>query len=272
MKTTAVFFSPTGTSKAGAETIARTISPDAISWDLTRFDAPLPAPFDADDLVIFGASVYAGRLYEGFAARLTHLRGNHTPCILTVTYGNRHYDDALLEMNDIVRRVGFVPFAAAALVAQHTYGEIQVGRPNADDLAEDRAFAAQAMEKLTKGDLHPIAVPGSRPYCEGVCAENFARRQAKPASDAVYARANVRRARLIHRMSARSTTKSVFPVSAASGTAQRARKIWRNRYIRPLRRIFLPSWRSAAKMNIFYNWRKIVCPPVSTSSFAPRMQ
>lgn len=167
MKTTAVYFSPTGTSRAGAESIARTLAPDAASCDLTRFDAPLPAPFGADELVVFGAPVYAGRLYEGFSARLAQLQGNNTPCILTVTYGNRHYDDALLEMEDIVRAAGFVPFAAAALVAQHTYGEIQVGRPNADDLAEDRAFAAQAAEKLANGDLLPVSVPGSRPYREG---------------------------------------------------------------------------------------------------------
>lgn len=52
-----------------------------------------------------------------------------------------------------MREAGFVPFAAAALVAQHTYGEIQVGRPSAADLAEDRAFAARAAAKLAKGHL-----------------------------------------------------------------------------------------------------------------------
>lgn len=78
------------------------------------------------------------------------MKGSGTPCIVTVTYGNRHYDDALLEMEDIVREAGFVPFAAAALVAQHTYGEIQVGRPSAADLAEDRAFAAGPQPSLRR--------------------------------------------------------------------------------------------------------------------------
>ena len=126
MQVTAVSFSPTGTSKTGAEAIARAIDPDAGSFDLTRYDAPLPAAFGADALVVFGAPVYAGRLYEGFAARLAKMKGSGTPCIVTVTYGNRHYDDALLEMEDIVREAGFVPFAAAALVAQHTYGEFRL--------------------------------------------------------------------------------------------------------------------------------------------------
>lgn len=167
MQVTAVSFSPTGTSKTGAEAIARAIDPDAGSCDLTRYDAPLPAAFGADELVVFGAPVYAGRLYEGFAARLAKMKGSGTPCIVTVTYGNRHYDDALLEMEDIVREAGFVPFAAAALVAQHTYGEIQVGRPNAADLAEDRAFAARAAAKLAKGHLARVPIPGNRPYRAG---------------------------------------------------------------------------------------------------------
>mgnify|MGYP002799423549 CR=1 FL=1 len=48
--------------------------------------------------------------------------------MITVTYGNRHYDDALIELFDLVREQGFRPLAAAALVGQHTYGHIQVGR------------------------------------------------------------------------------------------------------------------------------------------------
>lgn len=163
----AVYFSPTGTSKTGAETIARAISPDAVSYDLTCLDAPAPAPFDADSLVVFSAPVYGGRLYEGFAARLDALRGHDTPCIITVTYGNRHYDDALLEMSDIVQTNGFIPFAASALVARHTYGEIQINRPDVNDLSQDQDFAIQALEKLQQGSLKPISVPGNKPYREG---------------------------------------------------------------------------------------------------------
>lgn len=70
------------------------------------------------------------------------LRGADTPCIVTVTYGNRDFDDALLELAEFVRERGFLPIAGAALVGEHTYGSIQPGRPLPDDLREDRAFAA----------------------------------------------------------------------------------------------------------------------------------
>ncbi len=75
-------------------------------------------------------------------------KGAQTPCIVSVTYGNRHYDDALLEMYDLVKENGFLPFAAAALVAQHTFGDIQRGRPNEKDLKENREFAVRATKTI----------------------------------------------------------------------------------------------------------------------------
>lgn len=123
--------------------------------------------FTSQDAVVFGAPVYGGRLFKGFAERLAGVRGDQTPCVVTVTYGNRDYDDALLEFCDLVKAQGFIPIAAAALVGQHTYGSIQVGRPDEKDLAENAAFAQKAAEKLQNGDYSTPEVPGSRPYQKG---------------------------------------------------------------------------------------------------------
>ncbi len=167
-RVTAVYFSPTFTSKAGAEAMARAVSPDAASVDLTHVDAPLPPAFGPDELVVLGAPVYAGRLYSGCAERMGRLRGQNTPCIVTVTYGNRAFDDALLELSDLAQAGGFIPFAAAALVGQHTYGAIQVGRPDQTDLASDAGFAKRALARLQADQpVTPVAVPGNRPYRAG---------------------------------------------------------------------------------------------------------
>lgn len=168
---TAVYFSPTDTSRRGACTIAGTLGSDYSELDLTR--GPAEALFGRNEIVVFGAPVYGGRLFNGFVERLAGVRGSQTPCIVTVTYGNRDYDDALLELCDLAAAQGFVPVAAAALVGQHTYGSIQVGRPNDDDLAEDAAFAAKVAEKLEKGDYTTPAVPGKRPYKEGGSGGKF---------------------------------------------------------------------------------------------------
>ncbi len=167
--TAAIYFSPTFTSKKGAEAIAAALAPDgkALSADVTRYDAvPEITEFGPEDMVVFGAPVYGGRLYRGAKERFCRFRGRNTPCVITVTYGNRHYDDALLELFDLVRELGFIPVGAAALVGQHTYGEIQVGRPDASDLKEDNAFALQVKEALEAGRFLE-SVPGNRPYVKG---------------------------------------------------------------------------------------------------------
>lgn len=164
----AVYFSPTGTSKKGAEAIANVFSTDFKSIDITRFDSmPENISFKKDDIVVFGAPVYSGRIYKGAAERLKKLKGDSTACIITVTYGNRAFEDALLELSDIVSENGFIPAAGAALIGQHTYGEIQVGRPDENDIKDDTNFAEKAKSKIESGNFDKILVPGNRPYIKG---------------------------------------------------------------------------------------------------------
>ncbi len=167
MHTTAVFFSATGNSRRCAAAMAHALDQNAALLDLTQASRLAPEyRFGADELVVFCAPVYAGRLYTGAAARFGRVWGQNTPCILAVTYGNRHYDDALAELEDIARRQGFVPIGGAALVGRHTYGEIQPDRPDADDLAACADFARKAVQRFADGFACP-AMPGSRPYREG---------------------------------------------------------------------------------------------------------
>lgn len=162
---TAIYFSPTDTSRKGVCAIAQTLGGAYNELDLTCQAAT--AQFGSNEVIVFGAPVYGGRLFKDFVERLAGVRGDKTPCIVTVIYGNRDYDDALLEFCDLVTAWGFIPIAAAALIGQHTYGSIQVGRPNKDDLAEDAAFAEKVANKLKNGDYSTPNVPGNRPYKEG---------------------------------------------------------------------------------------------------------
>lgn len=138
---------------------------EAALIDVTLSPAPARR-FGPEDLVVFGAPVYGGRVFAGALERLAPLSGSGTPCIVTVTYGNRDFDDALLELTDFCRERGFVPFAGAALVGEHTYGSVQVGRPTAEDLDQDRAFALEAWDDWNAG-WEGFSPPGCRPYKEG---------------------------------------------------------------------------------------------------------
>ncbi len=178
-KVTAVYFSATGTNRTSVCAIASGLSKQYRELDLTGFDAgSQEITFGKDDILVIGAPVYSGRIYKGAARRFTCLKGDHTPCVVTVTYGNRHYDDALLELFDQMKSQGFCPVAAAALIGEHTFGEIQVGRPNSRDQDEDKNFALNVAAKLeTEGaDLERMTdfvLPGSRPYMDGGSGGGF---------------------------------------------------------------------------------------------------
>ena len=138
---------------------------DAVLVDVTCAPAQ-PTQFTSEDLVIFGVPVYGGRVFQGALERLSPLQGDNTPCIITVTYGNRDFDDALVELFDFCKEHGFLPFAGAALIGEHTYGTIQAGRPTQEDLQQDAAFALEAWDDWN-ADWQEFTPPGNRPYREG---------------------------------------------------------------------------------------------------------
>ena len=161
MGVTAVYFSPTGNTKRSVEAMAAALDPGYKTVDLTLpSDTGVSCQFGPEDLVIIGMPVYAGRIPMVAVPRLSGLKGNGTPCILVATYGNRHYDDALVEMEDIAREHGFAVRGAAALVGRHTYGEIQTERPDGEDLKADAEFAKRA----AASEAMKSTIPGSRPY------------------------------------------------------------------------------------------------------------
>ena len=161
---TLVYFSPTGNTKKSLEAMAGRLGGGVETVDVTAEENPEPRRFDREDLVVFGAPVYAGRIPAVARERLSRFSGDGTRCIVTVTYGNRHYDDALLELADMAKEQGFTVVGAAALVGRHTFGSIQVDRPDENDLAADGDFAVRAFARNSETE---IEIPGNRPYRDG---------------------------------------------------------------------------------------------------------
>lgn len=80
-------------------------------------------------------------------------------------YGNRAYDDALLEMKDLVTEMGFKVVAAVGAVAEHSIvREYGAARPDADDKAVLRQYADRILQKNASGNESSPSVPGNRPY------------------------------------------------------------------------------------------------------------
>ena len=77
---------------------------------------------------------YAGRVTAIAAERLRAIHGGGAKCILVCVYGNRAYEDTLVEMEDIARECGFEIVAAVAAIAEHSImHQYAAGRPDAAD-------------------------------------------------------------------------------------------------------------------------------------------
>lgn len=162
----AVYFSPTGNSEKSALSVAEEFGEKVNKIDLTVVKNEIEKKeFGIGDLVIFSAPVYGGKILKEAKERFKKaVHGDATPCIIIATYGNRHYDNALMEMSDLAISLGFIPVGYAALVGRHTFGEIEVNRPNASDLEENKAFAVKVKEKLSHYDFSIPIIPGDPEY------------------------------------------------------------------------------------------------------------
>ena len=179
-------FSPTGGTKKVADAIAAGFHTPVEEMDLTKADSF--ATLGEKDALMVVLPVFAGRVPQISLERLSALRGDGQKAIAVVVYGNREFDDALLETKDALEAGGFRVIAAAAFIAEHSMARsIAAGRPDGSDEALCRQFAADVMAKAD--DAAPVQVPGNIPYKElkpsafhpaasencvkcGVCAEH----------------------------------------------------------------------------------------------------
>ena len=171
---TLVYFSPTGTTKKVLESIAETIGAKEVrTVDLTGPDT-MSRTFDEikDGLVILGSPVYSGRIPEKSAERFRRIKGNGVPVVVVVVYGNREYEDALLELRDIAVEQGFKPVAGGVFIGEHSFSTdetpLSVGRPDAQDIdiARDlgQKLARKMRDTVSSEDIGELTVPGSNPY------------------------------------------------------------------------------------------------------------
>lgn len=164
-----VYFSATGTTRKVACLLAEKLAA-RLQLPCTEVDFTLPAArqqslhFDRDDLVVLGTPVYAGRVPNVLLPFLRTMQGSGAIGIPVVVYGNRHFDNALIELRDLMENAGIRTVAAAAFVGEHAFSRVLAAhRPDAEDKSLMDAFAAQMAEKLASLRTlpqDPVEVPG----------------------------------------------------------------------------------------------------------------
>lgn len=167
MKRYKIIFSPTGGTKKTADIIARSFRPESPWVDLTDRTLDFTAfSFTEEDVCIVAVPSYGGRVPGIAAARLKKMQGNGARSVAVTVYGNRAYDDTLLELTDILSEAGFRPVAAIAAVAEHSImHQFGAGRPDEEDKRELVDFADKVRRGIQNGSLTKRPqVPGNRPY------------------------------------------------------------------------------------------------------------
>jgi ferredoxin len=174
-----VYFSPTGTTKKVVQGIARGINSGSIEeLDITRSGPRKPTLRTSEnELLIIGVPVYMGRVPALAAEWLKGLEAHNTPAVCVVVYGNRAYDDALLELTDILTERGCKPIAGAAFIGKHSFSTAETptaeGRPDAGDLQYAESFGQKIQETLrsiiSATQLSVPEIPGCHPYRQQPC-------------------------------------------------------------------------------------------------------
>ena len=169
----AVYFSGTGTTRRTVERIAGGIA-SRLNLPAERVDFSRPAVrqetlcFGEKNLVVFGTPVYAGRVPNVLLPFLQErVVGGGALAVPVVLFGNRNYDDALIELRNILAADGMHPIAAGAFVGEHSFSRVLgADRPNAEDEALMDEFAARVAALAAGLDAAPVksvAVRGQEP-------------------------------------------------------------------------------------------------------------
>lgn len=152
----ACYFSGTGTTEKVVKRVAAKLgrdlgmdeAPEAIDFSVPTVREK-PLEFKESDIVVFGMPVIAGRVPNLIMPYVKETIGGEAIAVPIVLYGNRNFDDALVELADLLRNAGMKVVAAAAFIGEHSFSKkLAAGRPDAEDLAKADKFAGEVALKL----------------------------------------------------------------------------------------------------------------------------
>ena len=168
-----LYFSGTGTTRKVVLSLAKSLAVkieepvkcNNIDFSLPKARKQAPC-FTEKDLVIAGIPVYAGRVPNVLLKYLNSVKGNGAQAVAVVLYGNRGFDDALIELTDILSDNGFKVIAAGAFIGEHAFSEILAkGRPDESDMKRVDDLAGDIYAKINRRtDFSKLLVSGQKPY------------------------------------------------------------------------------------------------------------
>lgn len=159
------YFSPTNTTKKIVEKVAQGVGKEVIEENITFVEKNKKEYInEKDTLVVVGVPVYGGRVPQIILETLKGIKGEGY-AIPVVVYGNRAYEDALVELEDILVGNGFSILGGGAFIGEHSYSKkVGTNRPDSSDLDIAFDFGKRIGEKIAQKDYSKPTFLGNRPY------------------------------------------------------------------------------------------------------------
>ena len=157
-----IIFSPTGGVEKCADLLADRLGSNWKEIDLSHPISTIS--LKEEDLCIYAIPSFGGRVVPVATKRMKSVQGNGAKAILLCVYGNRAYEDTLVEMQDTLNSQGFRCVAAVAALAEHSImRQFATGRPD----ASDKMMLAEFGQKISNNLENTLtSLPGNRPYKE----------------------------------------------------------------------------------------------------------
>lgn len=162
-----IYFSAKGTTQKCADYIAQIVNPETVSQNLLNVLSPNHLELASNDILLLSMPVYGGYIPHHCIDMIKQIKGKNTPAIILAIFGNRHFDNALLQMQDLVEANGFKVIAAGAFLAEHSiFPTVAHGRPDAGDYGFMKQFAKECRHVLESNGWqdNTLVVPGLKDY------------------------------------------------------------------------------------------------------------
>lgn len=166
MKLYKICFSPTGGTQKVADILSEALSQEVCPVDLTDSKTDFSAfSLSETDVAVIAVPSYGGRVPGPAVERLSQIQANGAKGILVCVYGNRAYEDTLVELEDAAKQAGFRVICGVAAIAEHSIvRQFASGRPDEQDQMQLRQFAQKIQTKLAEENPSQPQIPGNRPY------------------------------------------------------------------------------------------------------------
>ncbi|MEI0477547.1 EFR1 family ferrodoxin [Brachyspira pulli] len=176
-KVYSIYYSGTGTTQKIVSFVGEHIA-KVLNVPFEKYNFSLPKnrekvlEFKENELVICGSPTYAGRIPNVMLPFYkNNIKASGALAVPIVLFGNRNFDDSLIELRNTLEENGFRTIAGAAFIGEHAFSyTLAAKRPDESDMQKALLFADKVAEKIKNNNdipSEPIQVKGNdpiRPY------------------------------------------------------------------------------------------------------------